>query len=92
MSNSPEQFPLYRTVSSGTVHRRRIQELSNSMSGYLEEIKDIKKENFDLKLKVFFLEERLGIGIGGVSVKRLSDENIDLKVNGVSKITSCLKF
>ena len=50
------------------------------MSGYLEEIKDIKKDNFDLKLKVFFLEERLGIGVGGVSVKRLSDENIDLRV------------
>ena len=50
------------------------------MFGYLEEIKDIKKDNFDLKLKVFFLEERLGIGIGGVSVKRLSDENIELKV------------
>ena len=62
------------------VHRRRSQELSNSMSGYLEEIKDIKKDNFDLKLKVFFLEERLGIGVGGVSVKRLSDENIDLRV------------
>ena len=50
------------------------------MTGYLEEMKDIKKDNFDLKLKVFFLEERLGIGIGGVSVKRLSDENIELKV------------
>ena len=50
------------------------------MTGYLEEMKDVKKDNFDLKLKVFFLEERLGIGIGGVSVKRLSDENIDLKV------------
>jgi hypothetical protein len=76
----PLSLPLYRTVSAGTVHRRSSQELSNSMTGYLEEMKDMQKDNFDLKLKVFFLEERLGIGIGGVSAKRLSVENIDLKV------------
>ena len=50
------------------------------MTGVLEEMKEIKKENFELKLKLFFLEERLGISVGGDSMKNLSDENVELKV------------
>jgi len=78
--DAPSHLPLYRTVSAGTVHTRRSAELTNSMSGVLEEVKEIKKENFELKLKLFFLEERLGISVGGDSMKRLSDENVELKI------------
>ena len=76
----PEHLPLYRTASAGTVQSRRSSEVTRSLIGYFDDLKDIKKENFDLKLKVFFLEERLGIGIGGESMKKLSDDNIELKV------------
>merc|ERR1712013_764174 len=76
----PTHLPLYRTVSAGTVHTRRSAELTNSMTGVLEEMKEIKKENFELKLKLFFLEERLGISVGGDSMKNLSDENVELKI------------
>merc|ERR1711970_962903 len=39
-----------------------------------------KKENLDLKLKVYFLEERMGVGIGGQTMKQLSDDNIELQI------------
>ena len=44
-------------------------------------MKLIKKENLDLKLKVYFLEERLGIEVGGKSMQEMSNENVDLKVD-----------
>ena len=40
----------------------------------------MKKENFNLKLKIFFLEERLALGNQNQNVGLLSD-NIDLKVD-----------
>ena len=54
--------------------------MTQSLSDYIEDLKDVKKENFDMKLKVFFLEERLGVGIGGESMRKLSEDNIELKV------------
>ena len=52
-----------------------------SVSGYVEKMKFYQKENFDLKLKIFYLEERLGAAATGNAVKRLSDENVRLKVS-----------
>ena len=39
----------------------------------------MKKENFNLKLKIFFLEERLALGDQNKNASLLAD-NIDLKV------------
>ena len=88
----PDHLPLYRTVSAGTINTRRSTELTNSMTGVLEEKKEMKKENFDMKLKLFFLEERLGIGIGGETMKKLSDENIELKVRINQKYLSYISL
>jgi len=46
---------------------------------YEDSVKEMKKENFNLKLKIFFLEERLALGNQNQNVGLLSD-NIDLKV------------
>ena len=62
------------------MHSRTSSEVTQSLSDYIEDLKDVKKENFDMKLKVFFLEERLGVGIGGESMRKLSEDNIELKV------------
>ena len=62
------------------MHSRTSSEVTQSLSDYIEDLKDVQKENFDMKLKVFFLEERLGVGIGGESMRKLSEDNIELKV------------
>ena len=46
---------------------------------YDESLKEIKKENFNLKLRIFFLEERLVIGRENSNDKLIAS-NIDLKV------------
>ena len=50
-----------------------------TMRDYDESFKEMKKENFNLKLRIFFLEERMGLG-----KKNTADElvatNLDLKV------------
>ena len=50
------------------------------MRDYEDSVKEMKKENFNLKLKIFFLEERLAVGKENRNVGLLAD-NIDLKVN-----------
>ena len=52
----------------------------------------MKKENFNLKLKIFFLEERLALGNQNQNVGLLSD-NIDLKVHHTySMINTCTMY
>jgi len=46
---------------------------------YEDSVKEMKKENFNLKLKIFFLEERLAVGNENRNIGLLAD-NIDLKV------------
>ena len=46
---------------------------------YDESQREIKKQNFNLKLRIFFLEERLALG-GENSNEKLIASNIDLKV------------
>ena len=49
------------------------------MRDYEDSVKEMKKENFNLKLKIFFLEERLALGDQNKNASLLAD-NIDLKV------------
>ena len=49
------------------------------MRDYDESFKEMKKENFNLKLRIFFLEERLGQG-KKTSVEDMANSNLELKV------------
>merc|ERR1719391_442907 len=49
------------------------------MRDYDETFKEMKKENFNLKLRIFFLEERMGLG-GNGGREELARENLELKV------------
>ena len=65
-----------------------------TMREYDEGLRDLKKENFNLKLRIYFLEERLGKVPGGGGGDRLAAETptgenprdsnsvMDLKVSG----------
>ena len=52
---------------------------ARTIQDYDESQRMIKKENFNLKLRIFFLEERLALG-GENSNEKLIASNIDLKV------------
>ena len=49
------------------------------MRDYDESFKEMKKENFNLKLRIFFLEERLGLG-KKTTAEELANANLELKV------------
>ena len=49
------------------------------MRDYDETFREMKKENFNLKLRIFFLEERLGTG-KKTSADELANTNLELKV------------
>ena len=53
--------------------------LGKSMKDYDEGFKEMKKENFNLKLRIFFLEERLGLG-KKTNAQDLANANLELKV------------
>jgi len=50
-----------------------------SMKDYDEGFKEMKKENFNLKLRIFFLEERLGLG-KKTNAQDLANANLELKI------------
>ena len=50
------------------------------MRDYDESFKEMKKENFNLKLRIFFLEERMGLGKKNTA-EELVATNLDLKVS-----------
>ena len=54
---------------------------------YEDSLKSVKKENFNLKMKIFFLEERLANG-NGASTKALINTNTELKVNWIFVVTA----
>ena len=54
--------------------------LNISVKHYEESLRAYKKENFNLKLKIFFLEERLTQGNGSSDLS-IINANTDLKVN-----------
>lgn len=64
-----------------------------SFRDFDEKIRILKKENFNLKLRIFFLEERLQIGsnnlMTNINTKGSDDDNfqqnIDLKVLHIGK-------
>lgn len=49
------------------------------MRDYDDTFREMKKENFNLKLRIFFLEERLGTG-KKTSADELANTNLELKV------------
>ena len=49
------------------------------MRDYEDSFKEMKKENFNLKLRIFFLEERLGQG-RKTCADDLANINLELKV------------
>ena len=53
--------------------------LGRTMRDYDESFKEMKKENFNLKMRIFFLEERLGLGKKTTS-EELANANLELKV------------
>ena len=53
--------------------------LGKTMRDYDESFKEMKKENFNLKLRIFFLEERLGQGKKS-NADELANANLELKV------------
>ena len=48
-----------------------------SVRGLFREIQDLKKENLDLKLKIYFLEDSTG---HSKQVKQLIEENVKMKI------------
>ena len=56
--------------------------LGKTMRDYDESFKEMKKENFNLKLRIFFLEERLGQG-KKTNADELANANLELKVRMV---------
>ena len=53
---------------------------ARTMRDYNESLREMNKENFNLKLRIFFLEERLALGKES-SREKLLASNIDLKVD-----------
>ena len=53
------------------------QDPSVSVRGLFREIQDLKKENLDLKLKIYFLEDSTG---HSKQVKQLIEENVKMKI------------
>ncbi len=49
------------------------------MRDYEESFKELRKENFNLKLRIFFLEERMGLA-RKLPRDELADNNLELKV------------
>ena len=78
---SPICLPSYQS-SHGLSHSHGVGSLgtpARTIRDYDESQREIKKENFNLKLRIFFLEERLALG-GENSNEKLIASNIDLKV------------
>jgi hypothetical protein len=50
------------------------------MRDYEENFKEMRKENFNLKLRIFFLEERMGLG-RKLPRDELAANNLELKVS-----------
>ena len=75
-------FPPSYQTSHGLSHSHGGGSLgtpARTMRDYDDSLREIKKENFNLKLRIFFLEERLALGREN-SNEKLIASNIDLKV------------
>ena len=55
------------------------------MRDYDDSFKEMKKENFNLKLRIFFLEERLGGSGKKTTADELANNNLELKVSTATK-------
>lgn len=84
---APSHSSLSVGSSSGVTtpggHRRR----GRTVKEYEDNMREIKKENFNLKLRIYFLEERLGATNKGTetNTEQVSRLNTDLKVSIVIK-------
>ena len=59
------------------------------MRDYDDSFKEMKKENFNLKLRIFFLEERLGSG-KKTTIDELANSNLELKVSTTKTVPGVL--
>ena len=64
------------------------QDLSSgkTMRDYDDSFKEMKKENFNLKLRIFFLEERLGGSGKKTTADELANNNLELKVSATKTV------
>jgi len=85
---SPASMSRHSSLTSSSIGSSSLHSVSGSGNGtpvktmkhYEDSLKSVKKENFNLKMKIFFLEERLANG-NGASTKALINTNTELKVN-----------
>jgi len=56
-----------------------------SMKEYEDQLSSLKKENFNLKLRIFFLEERMGVSSADKTDSAVKN-NVELQVSLCSKL------
>jgi len=56
-----------------------------SMKEYEDQLGSLKKENFNLKLRIFFLEERMGVSSADKADSAVKN-NVELQVSLYSKL------
>merc|ERR1719410_1565925 len=84
---SPASMSRHSSLTSSSIGSSSLHSASASGNGtpvktmkhYEDSLKSVKKENFNLKMKIFFLEERLANG-NGASNKALINTNTELKI------------
>lgn len=73
--------PTYNTMSGGYGETTTPPGHRASMREYEEQLSALKKENFNLKLRIFFLEEKTpSLTASGDGGESLFKQNVDLKV------------
>ena len=76
-----------KTSPTGVIGARDGAGVGRTMKEYEDQLETLKKENFNLKLRIYFLEERMGITSADENAIK---KNIELKVNPhVFCLTNC---
>lgn len=67
-----------KTSPAGMIGSREGTGIGRTMKEYEDQLEALKKENFNLKLRIYFLEERMGITSADENAIK---KNIELKVS-----------
>lgn len=67
-----------KTSPAGMIGNREGTGIGRTMKEYEDQLEALKKENFNLKLRIYFLEERMGITSADENAIK---KNIELKVS-----------